>query len=635
MSIEDGKADGTELHKVSVKIPPFWIDKPEIWFYQVEAQFKISGITAEETKFNYLISQLDPKFVENVWDIIRSDSQTKYTDSKTRLLNLFKESENARIQRLITDIDLGDLKPSQLLQKLRSVATSDVSENLIKTLWLGKLPDSIKIILIVSKEDTDSLAIMADKICDMSPKTEIYSTSYEHNSSNELLDRVKNLGQQISALCIRIGARPRTRNNNYFRNRSRSRSNRRHDFNPKGKLCYFHFRFGTKCFPEKSQPPCSWNQKPQENQENSSLQPNLVPKEIKHDVKHFIDTNGQSIHAKARQLDPKRLAIAKEEFTFMLNNEIIRPSNSQWSSPLHLATKKDGSYRSCGDYRQLNAQTIPDRYPITRLEDFHQILKETKIFSKIDLFKVYFQITIAVQHKCKTAIITPFDLYEFNVMSFGLKNAPVTFQRFIHEVLRGLDFVFPYLDDILIASKSNQEHEIHLNLVLERLNTSGLRINISKSVFAVEEIEFLGYLITPQGSRPLPNKVQAIMNYKRPENIQDLRTFLGILNFYRRYLKDAAKNQALLHEYLKGSKKKDKRKIQWTYEAEKQFEKCKNDLANATLLSFPNSELPLSLLTDASNTAIGAVLQQYENSTWQPIAFYSKKLNDTQQNYST
>ncbi|GBN72817.1 hypothetical protein AVEN_263533-1 [Araneus ventricosus] len=151
MSIEDGKADGTELHKVSVKIPPFWIDKPEIWFYQVEAQFKISGITAEETKFNYLISQLDPKFVENVWDIIRSDSQTKYTDFKTRLLNLFKESENARIQRLITGIDLDDLKPSQLLQKLRSVATSDVSENLIKTLWLGKLPDSIKNILIVSK----------------------------------------------------------------------------------------------------------------------------------------------------------------------------------------------------------------------------------------------------------------------------------------------------------------------------------------------------------------------------------------------------------------------------------------------------------------------------------------------------
>ncbi|GBN17997.1 hypothetical protein AVEN_246523-1 [Araneus ventricosus] len=144
MSIGDGKEDRTELHKAGVKIPPFWIDKPEIWFYQVEAQFKISGITAEETKFNYLISQLDPKFVENVWGIISSDSQTKYTDSKTRLLNLFKENENARIQRLITDIDLGDLKSSQLLQKLRSVATSDVSENLIKIYGLENYPTLLK-----------------------------------------------------------------------------------------------------------------------------------------------------------------------------------------------------------------------------------------------------------------------------------------------------------------------------------------------------------------------------------------------------------------------------------------------------------------------------------------------------------
>ncbi|GBM73448.1 hypothetical protein AVEN_64747-1 [Araneus ventricosus] len=193
MSIGDGKADGTRLHKASVKIPPFWIDKPEIRFYQVGAQFKISGITAEATKFNYLISQLDPKFVENVWDIISSDSQTKYTDSKTRLLNLFKESKNAKNQRLITGIDLDDLKPSQLIQKLRSVAISDVFQNLLKTLWLGKLPDCIKNVLIVSKEDIDSLAIMADKICDMSPKTKIYSTRVEHNSSNELLNRVKNL----------------------------------------------------------------------------------------------------------------------------------------------------------------------------------------------------------------------------------------------------------------------------------------------------------------------------------------------------------------------------------------------------------------------------------------------------------
>ncbi|GBM29520.1 Transposon Ty3-I Gag-Pol polyprotein [Araneus ventricosus] len=293
----------------------------------------------------------------------------------------------------------------------------------------------------------------------MSPKTEIYSSSYEHNSSNKLLDRVKNLEQQIAALCICTGARQRRRHNNYFRNRSRSRSNRMISIQ-KGNCVTSTFDLEANVFRRninllavgiknhkniRKTQVCSDITAISSDDvvstlnkfiKNSNLllkypeisRPNLFPKEIKHDVKHFIETNGQPIHAKARQLDPKRLAIAKEKFTFMLNNEIIRPSNSQWSIPLHLATKKDGSYRPCGDYRKLNAQTIPDRYPFPRLEDFHQILKETKLFSKIDLFKAYFQIPIAEEHKCKTAIITPFRLYEFNVMSFGLKNAPTIFQ---------------------------------------------------------------------------------------------------------------------------------------------------------------------------------------------------------------
>lgn len=271
MTVDDEKDAASELHKVSVKIPPFWIDKPEIWFYQVEAQFRISNISAEETKFNYLVSQLDPKFVENIWDIISSGSQTKYSDSKARLLNLFKESESARIQRLITGIELGDLKPSQLLHKLKSIATSDISDNLIKTLWLGKLPESIKNILVVSKEDIDSLAIMADKINDMSPRTDICSASNLQSGTNELLDRIKELELQIAQLNVRTGARPKIRNGTSFRNRSRSSSRRRVNYNPKGKFCYFHFRYGNKCFPDKCQPPCSWVNKAQDKPENSNL----------------------------------------------------------------------------------------------------------------------------------------------------------------------------------------------------------------------------------------------------------------------------------------------------------------------------------------------------------------------------
>lgn len=363
--------------------------------------------------------------------------------------------------------------------------------------------------------------------------------------------------------------------------------------------------------------------------------PDLLISKPKHNVKHYITTSGKPVYSKARQLDPKRLEIAKQEFKFMLENDIIRPSKSPWASPLHLVTKTDGTLRPCGDYRRLNDITVPDRYPLPRIEDFHHILNGKKIFSKLDLLKAYYQIPIAEEDKQKTAIITPFGLYEFNVMSFGLRNAPSTFQRFINEVFFGLDFTFPYLDDILIASETEEQHKKHLTEVFNRIQQYGLRINLSKSVTGVNKLEFLGYLITPNGSKPLPEKVQIITNYKLPETIHELRKFLGMINFYRRYLKDAANTQAPLNEYLKGSTKKDRRKIPWTEEAKKSFEKCKEDLANAALLTFPNPDLTLALCTDASNFAIGSVLQQYEDGYWKPIGFYSKKLNDTQKTYST
>ncbi|UYV70049.1 hypothetical protein LAZ67_7001603 [Cordylochernes scorpioides] len=363
--------------------------------------------------------------------------------------------------------------------------------------------------------------------------------------------------------------------------------------------------------------------------------PNLLRPKVQHNVRHFIATKGPPVFTRARPLNSMLLKIAKKEFQYMLNNHIIRPSRSPWASPLHMVRKKEGSWRPCGDYRKLNSVTIPDRYLIPKLEYFNHILRKTRYYSKIDLFKAYYQIPINEEDREKTAVITPFGLFEFEVMSFGLCGAPATFQRFINQVLWGLDFVFPYLDDILVASKSEEEHESHLRAVFSRLDQYGLRINQAKTVLNVNNVEFLGYWITPEGIRPTESKVQVIVDYKKPETVQDLRRFLGMLNFYRRFLKNAAEDQAILNDFLKGSKKNDKRSIPRTEEAEQKFIKCKTELSKAELLTFPDPECPLVLFTDASDRAMGAVLQHFIDGAWKPIAFFSKKLSESQTKYST
>jgi hypothetical protein len=192
-----------------------------------------------------------------------------------------------------------------------------------------------------------------------------------------------------------------------------------------------------------------------------------------------------------------------------------------------MVLKPNGSWRPCGDYRRLNDITVPDKYPLPNLQDLSANLHGATVFSKLDLEKGYYQVPMAPADVPKTAIVTPFGLFEFKFMPFGLKNAAQTFQRLMDTIFRACPFVFVYLDDILVFSQTQQQHLQHLEQVFQLLADNGLRVNPDKCVFSVPEVDCLGHHVTPTGLSPLPSRVQPILSFPPPADVKALQRFLG------------------------------------------------------------------------------------------------------------
>ena len=348
----------------------------------------------------------------------------------------------------------------------------------------------------------------------------------------------------------------------------------------------------------------------------------------KHGVQHFIKTTGPPVHSRYRCLRPELHHIAKQAFTEMEKMGVCSKAATPWASPLHMTPKKDGTWRPCGDYRRLNLITEPDHYAMPNISDLTSSISTSRVFSKLDLLKGYFQVPVNPDDVPKTAITTPFGTYVFHYSTFSLRNSGATFQRMMDQIFGHLPYCKVYIDDILVASENHREHREHLRSVLELLHTNGLVIRRDKCVFGASTIDFLIHDISGDGVRPLPSKVDAVNKFPKPTTVKQLQEFLGMINYYHRFIPNAAE---ILSPLYRLSDTKQKELEGWTPD----HEHAKEALVQAATLATPTSTDKLYLVTDASNIAIGAVLERCNDGHRQPLGFFSRQLTAPQRKYST
>jgi hypothetical protein len=348
--------------------------------------------------------------------------------------------------------------------------------------------------------------------------------------------------------------------------------------------------------------------------------------------KHKINTKDHPPIAKRayRENDENR-KIIKEEVQKMWDLGMIRKSYGPWAFPVVIVKKKDGTNRFCIDYRSLNDITETDAYPMPRIDDLMDSFRNANYFTSLDLASGYWQIEMEEEDIPKTAFVCSQGKFECTRMPFGLKNAPATFQRAMNEAFDPYlhRFLEIYIDDLMTYSKTFREHLTHLRKVFEKLREINMKVKLKKCRFGDEEVEYLGHIVGRNGLRPDPKKIEKVKNIKPPSTLTEIRSFLGMCSYYRRFIKDFSTIAKPITQLMK----KD-RDIKWNEPQQKAFEELKQKLIEHPVLRYPDFDKEFIVATDASDIALGAVLMQKdENGKEYSIAYASKSLNETEQRY--
>lgn len=347
---------------------------------------------------------------------------------------------------------------------------------------------------------------------------------------------------------------------------------------------------------------------------------------------HDVDVgDAKPIKQHPYRLSPVKRQLMQREIKYMLMNDIIEPSQSDWSSPCLLVPKPDGSVRFCTDYRKVNNVTKSDSFPIPRLDDCIDKVGKAKYITKIDLLKGYWQVPLTDKAKEISAFVTPDGFYQYKVMPFGMKNSAATFQRLVNKTISGIEGCDGYIDDIDIYSDNFGEHVKQIRELFDRLSKAKLTINLVKSEFCKAYVVFLGHLVGHGFIAPVNAKVEVILRFPVPCNKKELMRFLGMASFYRKFCKNFSCVAAPLTELLK----KDQKYV-WGRDQQHAFDSLKKLLTNEPVLSAPDFSRPFKLATDASDVGVGAVLiQEDDQGIEHPVSYYSRKFNNSQRNYST